>query len=87
MKTYCVKQRKLTECVPESEKIVKTKGGRSMLKCKCAECGITKTKFVSSQSGGNLGKITDVIRYSQKGAERLFPSTKPVFKDYIGQAI
>jgi len=28
MKSYCVKQWKVTECVPGSEKIVKTKNGR-----------------------------------------------------------
>ena len=28
VKSYCVKQKKQTECVPNSEKIVKTKNGR-----------------------------------------------------------
>ena len=46
MRSYCVKQRKVTECVPGSETYVRTKNGRNMMKCKCAECGITKTKFV-----------------------------------------
>ena len=46
MKSYCVKQKKVTECVPGSERIVKAKNGRTMMKCKCVECGITKTKFV-----------------------------------------
>ena len=46
MKSYCVKQRKQTECVPGSESVVQTRNGRTMMKCKCAECGITKTKFV-----------------------------------------
>ena len=50
MKSYCVKQRKVTECVPVSEKIVLTKNGRKIMKCKCAECGITKTKFVKSNT-------------------------------------
>ena len=49
MKSYCVKQKKQTECVPGSESIVKAKNGRLMLKCKCSECGITKTKFVKQQ--------------------------------------
>ena len=47
VKSYCVKQQ--TECVPSSERYVKPKNGRMMLKCKCAECGITKTKFVKNQ--------------------------------------
>ena len=32
VKSYCVKQKKLTECVPSSEKYVKAKNGRIMLK-------------------------------------------------------
>ena len=55
MKSYCVKQKKVTECVPGSEKYVKTKNGRLMLKCTCAECGITKTKFVK-QAGNGLAR-------------------------------
>lgn len=42
-----MKQRKQAECVPGSEQIVSTKNGRNMMKCVCAECAITKTKFVS----------------------------------------
>ena len=51
VKSYCVKQKKKTECVSGSEKYVKTKNGRIMLKCKCSECGITKTKFVKHNQG------------------------------------
>ena len=46
VKSYCVKQKKQTECVPGSERILKAKNGRSMMKCTCAENGITKTRFV-----------------------------------------
>ena len=52
VKSYCVKQKKQTECVPGSERYVKAKNGRTMMKCTCAECGITKTKFIKSQSTG-----------------------------------
>ena len=45
MKSYCVKQKKVTECV-EPSGYKKTKNGRLMFFCTCAECGITKTKFV-----------------------------------------
>ena len=34
MISFCVQQRKVTDCVPGSEKIVKTKNGRYMMKCK-----------------------------------------------------
>ena len=47
MQSYCVKERKQTDSVPGSERYVKTKNNRNMLKCKCALCGITKTKFVT----------------------------------------
>ena len=50
VKSYCVKQKKQTECVPGSERYAKAKNGRLMMKCKCAECGITKTKFVKSKN-------------------------------------
>ena len=52
MKSYCVKQRKMTDCVPGSEQYVKTKNGRNAMKCKCADCGITKFRFVKGTSTG-----------------------------------
>jgi len=54
MRSYCVKQRKVTECVPGSETYVKTRNGRNMMKRKCAECGITKTKFGKGTAGKRL---------------------------------
>ena len=56
MRSYCMKQRKQTECVPGSETYVRTKTGRKMMKCKYAECGITKTKFVKGTVKGTAGK-------------------------------
>lgn len=44
-----MKQKKVTECVPGSEQYERAKNGRLVLKCKCAECGITKSKFVKNQ--------------------------------------
>ena len=55
MRSYCVKQKKVTECVPGSERYENAKNGRLMLKCKCSECGITKTKFVK-QIGNGLAR-------------------------------
>ena len=49
VKSYCIKQKKVTKCVPGSKRFEMTKNGQTMLKCICAECGITKTKFVKSQ--------------------------------------
>ena len=62
MKSYCVKQRKMTDCVPGSEQYVKTKNGRSAMKCKCAECGITKFRFISNKQGSGLVSATKDLR-------------------------
>ena len=59
VKSYCVKEKKQTECVPGSERYVKTENGRTMMKCTCASCGITKAKFVKSgKTGGALDVTT-----------------------------
>ena len=49
MRSYCVKQKKVTECVPASERYVRAKNGRIIMKCASSECGITKTKLVKNQ--------------------------------------
>ena len=51
MLTYCVSQKKQTECLPGSETFVVTKNGRNAMKCQCAECGATKFRFIKGQSG------------------------------------
>lgn len=56
MKSYCVRQKKQTECVLGSERLVRAKNGRMMMKCKRSECGITKTKFVK-QMGNGLARL------------------------------
>ena len=48
VRSYCVKQKKVTEYAPGSERYKRTKHGRLMLKYTCAECGITKFKFVKT---------------------------------------
>ena len=53
-----------------------------MLKCKCAECGITKTKFVKNQTRGNLPSIGTAIDVIQTTTAKLMPSSKPAFKDF-----
>ena len=45
---------KKNDCVPNSETLVQTKNGRLLMKCKCVECGITKTSFVSVNIRGNI---------------------------------
>ena len=48
VKSYCVKEKKQTECVVPSG-YEAAKNGRLMFFCTCASCGITKTKFVKNQ--------------------------------------
>ena len=54
VKSYCVKGKKVTDCI-EPSGYKKTKNGRLMHWCTCAECGITKTKFVK-QTGNGLAR-------------------------------
>ena len=49
VKSYCIKEKMVTDCVPDSETFVKAKNGTLMMKCQCASCGITKTKFVKNK--------------------------------------
>ena len=42
--------------MPGSEKYVQTKNGKLIMKCKCAECGITKTRFMKQTSGLGIGE-------------------------------
>ena len=79
MLTYCVKQKKQTQCVPGSETFVVTKNGRNAMKCKCAECGITKFRFVSAPKGQNGKVLVDIMDKipgfgeSSKALEKLIP--------------
>ena len=84
VKSYCVKQKKQTECVPGSERYVKAKNGRTMMKCTCAECGITKTKFIRSRKGGEnpLGKAFEAAKFVEQITRKIIPSTNPVFDRY-----
>ena len=89
MKSYCVKQKKQTECVPGSERTVKAKNGRTLMKCKCAECGITKTRFIKSQRGIGVGetinkKIGNEIPGFQQAQDiaKIFLPDKKLFDKY-----
>ena len=54
MEVYCVKEKRFTPNVPGSEKITITRNDKRLLKVLCASCGITKTRFLSAQEGGNI---------------------------------
>ena len=86
MKSYCIKQKKQTECVKGSQKYFKAKNGRNMMKCKCAECGISKTKFLKQKIGKGISDVAEPIKnvwnIGEKISTTLFPSTKQNFKDF-----
>ena len=58
VQSYCVKQKKQTECF-EPSGIFKTKNGRIMFFCTCSECGIKKTKIISQKGTGIMGTVDD----------------------------
>ena len=64
MLTYCVRQRKKTQCISGSETYVMTKNGRPAMKCKCSECGITKFRFISK---GEMTERGDLHTPPSKG--------------------
>ena len=54
MRSYCVKERHVTESI--NPRYEKAKNGRMMMKSTCASCGITKSQFVKSK--GSQGSAT-----------------------------
>ena len=47
-----------TFSVPGSEKYVRTKNNRLLLKSKCASCGYSKARFVSEKKGRGVGQTS-----------------------------
>ena len=74
MLTYCVKQRKKTQCISGSETYVMTKNGRPAMKCKCSECGITKFRFISKKEMKGAGFDELIVKGLPAGAKGLFNS-------------
>ena len=72
MLTYCVEQREKTQCVPGSETYVVTKNGRPAMKCKCAECGITKFRFLSQKETRGAGFDELIVKGLAARAKGLF---------------
>ena len=102
MLTYCVKQRKQTECVPGSETFLVTTNGRKAMKCQCAECGITKFRFLSKREGGSFDELIvkglaagtkGLLNLVRRGAAHAMKSDfakkkmKEVGEKYLGQVI
>ena len=72
MLTYCVKQRKKTQCLPGSETYVLTKNGRLAMKCICSECNSTKFRFISKGEMKGAGFDELIVKGLAAGAKGLF---------------
>ena len=57
MVSYCVKQKKFTNSLAESEKITRSKNGKLMIKSICSECGAKKSQFIKPQKGGSSQRL------------------------------
>ena len=68
MLSFCVKQRKMTNCKPGSEQYVKTKNGRNAMKCKCSECGAKKFRFISKTEMQGSGFDELIVKGLASGA-------------------
>ena len=62
----------MTNCVAGSEQYVKTKNGSNAMKCKCAECGITKFRFISKAEMQGSGFDELIVKGLASGAKGLF---------------
>ena len=88
MLSYCVRQRKRTECVPNSETFVITKNGRNAMRCICAECGITKFRFISKAEMQGSGFDELIVKGLAAGAKGLFNlgkrgASRAIKSDYV----
>ena len=72
MLSYCVRERKMTNCKPGSEQIVKTKNNRYGIKCICSECGAKKFRFISKNQMMGSGFDELIVKGLASGAKGLF---------------
>ena len=88
MLSYCVRQRKRTECIPNSETFVITKNGRNAMRCICAECGITKFRFISKAEMQGSGFDELIVKGLAAGAKGLYNlgkrgASRAIKSDYV----
>ena len=53
MVSYCVKQKKFTNSLAGTEKIIRSKNGKLIMQSICSECGAKKSQFIKPQRGGS----------------------------------
>ena len=62
MLSYCVRERKMTNCKPGSEQIVKTKNNRYGIKYICDSCGSKKFRFISKAEIQGSGLMSLLLK-------------------------
>ena len=72
MLSYCVRQRKKTQCVPGIETYVMTKNGRPGMRCICSKCNSTKFKFLSKKEMKGSGVAQAARQAYGAGVDELF---------------
>ena len=72
MLSYCVRERKMTNCKPGSEQYVTTKNNRYGIKCICSECGAKKFRFISKTEMQGAGFDELIVKGLASGAKGLF---------------
>ena len=92
MEVYCVKERRFTQNVPESETIAAAKNGRKFLKAKCAICGITKTRLIAElakrgKNGNKKGGAISSRRGLQSQALKGVTDNVTFFKQQVNSNI
>ena len=72
MLSYCLRERKMTNCKPGSEQYVKTKNNRYGIKCICSECGAKKFRFIAKKDMQGSGFDEIIVKGLASGAKGLF---------------
>ena len=83
--SYCVKEKKANICFPGSERYEQSKNNRMMMKCTCASCGITTTRFVKTSTVKGSGLLDMVIPIGAITAAPLAFSVATVGSSKIGR--
>ena len=60
MKSYCLKERRQTECLDPFD-FKQTNDGRWMFFSKCEECGFRKMRFVNEKFVNTIKKLRDFM--------------------------
>lgn len=72
MKTYCVREKRKTECVPGTEHLVLMRNGREGVKCICASCGAGKFSIIPKLKPMDHSRFRELHRRPRTADDRLW---------------